>query len=113
MIARRYHLDGRTRVQIGEQFGISRFNVAPRILEDAGASGMVEITIHNPGSIDVNSSTALPRHYGLEHAYAVVIDGSYTGAWVEAVAKATAELRSILQAMSSGWTAAAMRMSFR
>ena len=52
VIARRYYLEGRTRVQIAEEFGISRFKVA-RELDEALSSGMVEITIHNPGSIDL------------------------------------------------------------
>ena len=41
------------------------------MLEEALESGMVEITIHDPGSIDVELSTELQRRYSLEHAYAV------------------------------------------
>ena len=97
VIARRYYLDGRTRVQIGKEFGISRFKVA-RLLEDALASGMVEITIHDPGSIDVDLSTALQRQYGLEHAYAVMTDGNHPDDRVDAVATAMAQLlQSILR----------------
>ena len=70
VIARRYYLEGRTRIQIAEEFGLSRFKVA-RMLDEAVESGMVEIKIHNPGAIDVELSTALQRKYGLEHAYAV------------------------------------------
>src|SRR5688500_4755190 len=87
VVARRYYLEGRTRIQIAEEFGISRFKVA-RMLDEALESGMVEITIHNPGSIDVDLSTAMQRRYGLEHAYAVVTDGSNPGNRVDAVAKA-------------------------
>jgi DNA-binding transcriptional regulator LsrR (DeoR family) len=108
VIARRYYLEGRTRVQIAEEFGISRFKVA-RVLDEALASGMVEIKIHNPGSIDVELSTALQRRYGLEHAYAVMTsaespsdarsaDPAGTDERVAAVAKAMAELlQSILR----------------
>ncbi|MDF2830761.1 MAG: transcriptional regulator, DeoR family, partial [Mycobacterium sp.] len=67
VIARRYYLEGRTRIQIAEEFGLSRFKVA-RMLDEAIESGMVEIKIHNPGSIDVDLSTALQRRFGLEHA---------------------------------------------
>jgi DNA-binding transcriptional regulator LsrR (DeoR family) len=74
VIARRYYLEGRTRIQIAEEFGLSRFKVA-RMLDEAIESGMVEIKIHNPGAIDVELSTALQRKYGLEHAYAVAADG--------------------------------------
>ncbi|ABK75137.1 sugar-binding transcriptional regulator [Mycolicibacterium smegmatis] len=106
VIARRYYLEGRTRVQIAEEFGISRFKVA-RMLDEALGSGMVEIKIHNPGSIDVELSTALQRRYGLQHAYAVMTSpdsdprGTDTvGAddRVASVAKAMAELlQSILR----------------
>ena len=75
VIARRYYLEGRTRIQIAEEFGLSRFKVA-RMLDEAVESGMVEIKIHNPGAIDVELSTALQRKYGLEHAYAVTADST-------------------------------------
>jgi DNA-binding transcriptional regulator LsrR (DeoR family) len=91
LVARRYYLEGRTRVQIADEFGISRFKVT-RMLDEAVASGMVEITIHNPGSIDVELSTALQRRYQLEHAYAVVADTDSPADRVDAVAKAMAEL---------------------
>lgn len=97
-IARRYYLEGRTRIQIAEEFGISRFKVA-RMLDEALESGMVEIKIHNPGSVDVDLSTALQRRYGLDHAYAVAADSGDTAARVAAVTKAMAELlQSILRA---------------
>lgn len=97
VIARRYYLEGRTRIQIAEEFGISRFKVA-RMLDEAVESGMVEIKIHDPGSIDVGLSTRLQREFGLEHAYAVVGDTSKAADRIEAVAKALAELlQSILR----------------
>jgi DNA-binding transcriptional regulator LsrR (DeoR family) len=96
VIARRYYLEGRTRVEIAEEFGLSRFKVA-RMLEEALESGMVEITIHDPGSIDVALSTELQRKYSLQHAYAVSAESKNTDDRVEAVAKAMAELlQSIL-----------------
>lgn len=97
VIARRYYLEGRTRVQIAEEFGISRFKVS-RMLDEALASGMVEIKIHNPGAIDVELSTALQRRYSLEHAYVVAADTRSRTDRVEAVARAMAELlQSILR----------------
>jgi DNA-binding transcriptional regulator LsrR (DeoR family) len=85
VIARRYYLEGRTRIQIADEFGLSRFKVT-RMLDEAIESGMVEIKIHNPGSIDVELSTALQKRYGLEHAYAV--------AGVDQIAATRAVLRS-------------------
>ncbi|AQT78246.1 DNA-binding transcriptional regulator [Mycolicibacterium litorale] len=97
VIARRYYLEGRTRIQIAEEFGLSRFKVA-RMLEEAVESGMVEIKIHNPGAIDLELSTALQRRYSLQHAYAVAADSTEPADRVEAVAKAMAELlQSILR----------------
>ncbi|MDT5155569.1 MAG: hypothetical protein QOI01_7302 [Mycobacterium sp.] len=97
VIARRYYLEGRTRIQIAEEFGLSRFKVA-RMLDEAIESGMVEIKIHNPGAIDVELSTALQRKYGLEHAYAVAADSTNAADHVDAVARAMAELlQSILR----------------
>jgi DNA-binding transcriptional regulator LsrR (DeoR family) len=63
-----------------------------RILDDAVESGMVEIRIHNPASIDVDLSTELQRRYDLEHAYAVTADSTAKADRVAAVAKAMAEL---------------------
>ena len=97
VIARRYYLEGRTRIQIAEEFGISRFKVA-REIDEALASGMVESTIHNPGSIDVELSTELQRRFNLEHAYVVLTDENSHAERVDAVAKATAQLlQSILR----------------
>ena len=97
VIARRYYLEGRTRIQIAEEFGLSRFKVS-RMLDEAVESGMVEIKIHNPGAIDVELSTALQHHYGLEHAYAVAADSTNAADHVDAVARAMAELlQSILR----------------
>lgn len=97
VIARRYYLEGRTRVEIAEEFGLSRFKVA-RMLEDALESGMVEIVIHDPGSINVDLSSALQKRYSLQHAYAVVAESKNTADRVEAVAKAMADLlQSILR----------------
>ena len=83
VIARRYYLEGRTRVEIAEEFGLSRFKIA-RMLEEAVDSGMVEIKIHDPGSTDVAMSTALQRHYSLQYAYAVAADAKNSTDRVEA-----------------------------
>jgi DNA-binding transcriptional regulator LsrR (DeoR family) len=70
-VARRYYLEGRSKIEIGEELGLSRFKVA-RLLETARASGLVHIEIADPDMIDVDLSTRLRDAYGLEHA--VVID---------------------------------------
>ena len=70
-IARRYYLDGRSKIQIAEEFGLSRFKVA-RLLEAAVDSGLVRIEIRSEGGIDVDLSARLRDRYDLQHS--VVVD---------------------------------------
>jgi DNA-binding transcriptional regulator LsrR (DeoR family) len=65
-VARRYYLDGRTKVEIAEEFRLSRFKVA-RLLDDARASGLVRIEIGHPGVVDVGLSGRLMDALGLKH----------------------------------------------
>jgi DNA-binding transcriptional regulator LsrR (DeoR family) len=70
-VARRYYLDGRSKVEIAGEFGLSRFKVA-RLLETARDSGLVRIEIRHRGEIDVDLSARLQERFGLRHA--VVLD---------------------------------------
>ncbi|WP_448627046.1 sugar-binding transcriptional regulator [Geodermatophilus sp. URMC 64] len=70
-VARRYYLDGRSKMEIADEFGLSRFKVA-RLLDAARDSGLVRIEIGRPGLIDVDLSARLKDRYGLQHA--VVVD---------------------------------------
>ena len=70
-VARRYYLDGRSKVEIAEEFGLSRFKVA-RLLEIAHSSGLVRIEIRHEGAVDVELSGLLRDRFGLQHA--VVVD---------------------------------------
>ncbi|MBW0091106.1 sugar-binding transcriptional regulator [Pseudonocardia oceani] len=65
-VARRYYLDGRSKVEIAEEFALSRFKVA-RLLEDARTSGLVRIEIGHPGTVDVELSGQLMAALGLRH----------------------------------------------
>ena len=65
-VARRYYLDGRSKVEIAEEFGLSRFKVA-RLLDDARSSGLVRIEIGYPGAIDIDLSGQLIEVLGLQH----------------------------------------------
>ncbi len=73
-IARRYYLDGRSKLEIAEEFGLSRFKVA-RLLDEARASGLVRIEIGFPGDIDLDLSAALTDRYDLHHAVVVDVPG--------------------------------------
>lgn len=70
-VARRYYIDARSKVEIADELGISRFKVA-RLLEQALSSGLVRIEIGHPGSIDVDLSSRLRSHLGLHTA--IVVD---------------------------------------
>lgn len=70
-IARRYYLQGQSKVAIADELGISRFQVA-RLIETARERGLVRIEIVRQGSLDVDASAQLQERYGLRHA--VVID---------------------------------------
>lgn len=65
-VARRYYLDGRSKIEIASEFGLSRFKVA-RLLDDARASGLVRIEIGHPGVLDIELSGQLMEVLGLQH----------------------------------------------
>jgi DNA-binding transcriptional regulator LsrR (DeoR family) len=65
-IARRYYLDGRTKLEIADEFGLSRFKVA-RILDEARASGLVHIEITLPAQPDAALAAAVRNRYRLNH----------------------------------------------
>jgi DNA-binding transcriptional regulator LsrR (DeoR family) len=52
-IARRYYLEGRSKLAIAEELGLSRFQVA-RSLRKARDSGLVRISIYVPGDTAPN-----------------------------------------------------------
>jgi len=70
-VARRYYVDARSKLEIAEEFGLSRFKVA-RLIETARASGLVRIEIGHKGRIDVDLSARIQAAFGLTHA--VVVD---------------------------------------
>ena len=70
-IARRHYVDGRTKIEIADEFRLSRFKVA-RLLEAAREQGLVRIEIGHAGTIDVETSGRLAERFGLRHA--IVVD---------------------------------------
>lgn len=63
-IARSFYVEGRSKVEIAERLGVSRFKVA-RILEEARELGLVKVSIELPSAIDAGASAALKEHLGL------------------------------------------------
>lgn len=70
LIARRFYLEGRSKVEIADELGLSRFKVA-RILEDAQDLGLIEVRVHLPAHIDAELSAAVQAHFGLRRAIVV------------------------------------------
>jgi DNA-binding transcriptional regulator LsrR (DeoR family) len=90
-VARRYYLDGRSKVEIAEEFALSRFKVA-RLLEDARASGLVRIEIGHPGTVDVELSGRLMRALGLRHCVVTDTPDEHPAALREHLGAAAADL---------------------
>lgn len=67
MAARRYYLDGRSKVDIAAELGVSRFKVA-RLIDEALSSGLVRVTIGHDGDLDVDLALTLQDHLGLRRA---------------------------------------------
>ena len=70
-VARRYHLDGRSKIDIADELGLSRFKVA-RLLDTALRTGLVRIEVRHDGAVDVDLSRRLQERFGLRHA--IVVD---------------------------------------
>lgn len=69
-VARAYHLHDRSKVQIAADTGLSRWQVA-RVLDDARASGLVQIHVGDPGTTDDTIGARLAERLGIDHAVVV------------------------------------------
>src|SRR5246127_1200135 len=68
-VARKFILEGISKIDIADRLGISRFRVA-RLLDSAREAGMVRIEIGLPaGSLDAGLSAELCSAYGLKQAF--------------------------------------------
>ncbi|HYP44657.1 MAG TPA: sugar-binding domain-containing protein [Propionibacteriaceae bacterium] len=93
LVARRYYIDGRTKIEIGDEFRLSRFKVA-RLLDSARNQGLVRIEISYPGAVDVELSAQLRETFALEHAIVVNTHDEEEEALRKQLGLATAELLS-------------------
>ena len=75
LVARRYYLEDRSKVQIADEVGVSRFRVA-RMLEQARERGIVRIEVDAPPDVDLDASRRLADRYGLHQA--LVLTGMTT-----------------------------------
>lgn len=75
-VARRYYFDGLSKIEIGRELELSRFQVA-RLLDLARSSGLVNIEISYPDAFIRELSDELAAAFGLNHA--LVVDTSRNG----------------------------------
>jgi DNA-binding transcriptional regulator LsrR (DeoR family) len=92
-IARRYYLDGRSKVELAQEFGLSRFKVA-RLIDEARDSGLVRIQISHHGQIDVDLSARLGERFALTHSIVIDTPEDDAASLREHLGRAAAELLS-------------------
>lgn len=90
-VAVMHYRQGKTRVEIADETGLSRFKVG-RMLDEAVESGIVRIEISGVTGVDVDASVRLRDRFGLEHA--VVVEGAIESetALQEALGRTTGSL---------------------
>jgi DNA-binding transcriptional regulator LsrR (DeoR family) len=91
LVARRYYLDDRSKIEIADEFSVSRFKVA-RLLASARSTGLVRIEIRSPGAVDVELSGELRTRLGLEHAIVIATEEADETALRHLVGRAGADL---------------------
>jgi len=69
-MARRFYIDGASRIDLADEFGMSRFKVA-RMLDMAVETGVVTITIHDQSSLDTDLSERVAAHLGLHEVVVI------------------------------------------
>ena len=74
--ARRFYVEGLTKVEIAKQLGVSRFKVA-RLLADAQEAGLVQIHVVVPSSLDGELADALRERFGVRAVYVVQARGGH------------------------------------
>ena len=90
-VARRYYLDGRTKIEIGDEFQLSRFKVA-RLLETAHAQGLIKIEISQPGSVNLELSERLRDAFDLRHAVVIDADDNHEESLRQQLGRTAADL---------------------
>lgn len=90
-VARRYFIDGASKIDIADETGLSRFKVA-RLLDKARETGLVRIEIDFPGSIDVELSGALQARFGFHHALVLDVPEDHPESLREHLGSAAADL---------------------
>lgn len=91
LAASRYYREGKSRVEIADELGVSRFKVA-RMLEKAQEVGIVRIEIDTPAAVDFELSAAIRSRFGLNRAFAVETPSEDAEVVRDALGRVTADL---------------------
>jgi DNA-binding transcriptional regulator LsrR (DeoR family) len=92
-LARGHFIRGRSKIELAEEFGLSRFKVA-RLIDEARDSGLVRIEIRHHGEIDVDLSARLRERFELTHSIVVDTPEDDAASLREHLGRAAAELLS-------------------
>lgn len=68
-VAREHYVNGKSRVEIAEETGLSRFKVG-RMLDEAVRTGIIRFEIVSTPGVDLDLSMRLKQRFGLAHAVA-------------------------------------------
>ena len=90
-VARHYYLDDRSKSDIADELGISRFRVA-RLLDTARREGVVTIHIESPTGYDTELSMRLQELFGLSHVVVVTAEDDEPDTLRELLGRVTAEV---------------------
>ncbi len=99
-IGQAYYLDNHSKVEIANEYGISRFQVA-RFLDEARAEGIVHIEIRHPGAAAEIDAGALAERLGLHR---VVVVKSVDDDFRQRDLQAQAVARELMAAARTGMT---------
>jgi DNA-binding transcriptional regulator LsrR (DeoR family) len=90
-VARRYYVDGKSKMEIAEEFQLSRFKIA-RLIDNARATGIVRIEITNPGTVDVDVSDRVRTRFQLRHVVVIQTADNDDGYLRQQLGEAAADL---------------------
>lgn len=99
-IGQAYYLDNQSKVEIANEHGISRFQVA-RFLDEARAAGIVHIEIRRPGSHATVDATTLAASLGLHR---VVVVGTVDDDFAQRDLQAQAVAEELMADARTGMT---------
>jgi len=69
-VAREHYVNGKSRVEIADETGLSRFKVG-RMLDEAVEKGIIRFQIVSSPGIDLELSMRVKQRFGLEHAIVI------------------------------------------